>query len=315
MKRILHVFTVGYHAYIIGFLNLVQRYIDSSAFRNEEQDKQFRHKSTDQEPGPPRLIVRGDDMGSSRSANEAIVRCFEEGIETSIEVMVPPPWFPEAVAMLARIPTADVGIHLTLTSEWENVKWRPLSDCPSLQDANGYFYPMVQPNIHYPKQSLVENNWKLADIEKEFRVQIEVAQEHIPRISHVSGHMYCTSMNKDVRALVRRLCQEYNLGHSDDSLRAKGVRFVGFAGAHTTLDEKVDSFEKMLGKLKPGKTYMFIEHPGLDTPEARAIHHKGYENVAADRQGITDLWTHPRIQALITQKGIQLISYSQLDLQ
>ncbi|GAB3506487.1 hypothetical protein GCM10027341_39620 [Spirosoma knui] len=313
MKRILHVFIVGYYTYIVGFLNLLQQYIENAASWREERAKRHGDKSTDQEPRPPRLIVRGDDMGSSHSANEAIVRCFEEGIETSIEVMVPPPWFPEAVAMLAKIPTADVGIHLTLTSEWENLKWRPISDCPSLQDANGYFYPMVQPNIHYPKQSLVENNWQLADIEKEFRAQIEVAQKHIPQISHVSGHMYCTSMNKEVKALVSRLCKEYNLEHSDDSLRAKGVRFVGFAGAHSTLAEKLGSFEKMLAKLKPGKTYIFIEHPGLDTPEARAFRHKGYENVAADRQGVTDLWTHPRIRALIAQNGIQLINYSQID--
>src|SRR5262245_41898293 len=83
---------------------------------------------------PPRLIVRGDDMGYSHSGNEAILKCYKEGIETSIEVIVPSPWFPEAAKMLADNPGVDVGIHLALTSEWDNVKWRPLSDCPSLRD-------------------------------------------------------------------------------------------------------------------------------------------------------------------------------------
>lgn len=262
---------------------------------------------------PPRLIIRGDDMGYSHAGNEAILRCFKEGVETSIEVLVPSPWFPEAVSMLTTIPTADIGIHLTLTSEWDNMKWRPVSDCPSLRNADGYFYPMVYPNKNYPKQSVVENNWQLADVEKEFRAQIEVAQKHIPRISHVSGHMGCTSLNDEVKALVNRLCSEYHLTYSDNSIRDKGVQFVGFVGAHTTLDEKLTSFEKMLGSLEAGKTYVFVEHPGLDTPEVRGIYHIGYENVATDRQGVTDLWTHPRIRQFITQKGIQLISYSQID--
>ena len=77
---------------------------------------------------PPRLIVRGDDMGYSHSGNEAILKCYKQGIETSIEVIVPSPWFPEAVKILAENPAVDVGVHLALSSEWDNVKWRPVSD-------------------------------------------------------------------------------------------------------------------------------------------------------------------------------------------
>src|SRR4029078_6203134 len=90
----------------------------------------------------PRLIVRGDDMGFSHAANEELIKCYKEGIQRSIEVIVPSPWFPEAVKLLAKEPGIDVGVHLTLTSEWENIKWRPLTDCPSLTDSSGYFYPM-----------------------------------------------------------------------------------------------------------------------------------------------------------------------------
>lgn len=79
----------------------------------------------------PRLIVRGDDMGFSHSGNEALIKTYKEGIERSIEVIVPSPWFPEAVKMLAENPTVDVGIHLAITSEWDNVKWRPVSHSPS----------------------------------------------------------------------------------------------------------------------------------------------------------------------------------------
>ncbi|WP_018617975.1 polysaccharide deacetylase family protein [Spirosoma luteum] len=258
---------------------------------------------------PPRLIIRGDDMGYAHSGNEALITCYKDGIETSIEVLVPSPWFPEAVQLLAENPTVDVGIHLTLSSEWDNLKWRPVSDCPSLRDADGYFYPMIYPNKNYPKRSVVENNWQLADVEKEFRAQIELALKKIPRISHISGHMGCTSMGDDVKALVKKLAQEYKI---DIDPVAKGVTSIGYIGAHATSEEKIAGFMKMLERLEPGKTYLFVDHPGLDTPELKAIHHIGYEQVTQDRQGVTDCWTNDRVKALIKTKGVQLISYKDL---
>src|SRR5664280_1858092 len=142
-----------------------------------------------------RLIVRGDDMGFTHSGNEALIKAYKNGIETSIEVIVASPWFPEAVKLLQQNPGVDVGIHLALTSEWENIKWRPVSDCASLKDSSGYFFPMVYPNKNYPGQSIKENHWKIEDIEKEFRAQIELALKKIPRISHVSGHMGCEAVS------------------------------------------------------------------------------------------------------------------------
>ncbi|GAB3951129.1 hypothetical protein GCM10028805_30620 [Spirosoma harenae] len=248
-------------------------------------------------------------MGYSHAGNEALIKCFKDGIETSIEVLVPSPWFPEAVKLLAENPTVDVGIHLSLSSEWDNIKWRPVSDCPSLRDADGYFYPMIYPNKNYPKRSVVENDWQLADVEKEFRAQLELALKKIPRISHFSGHMGCTDMGNDVKELVKKLSKEYKI---DIVPRDRGVNSISYIGAHATSQEKIDSFMKMLESLEAGKTYLFVDHPGLNTPEVQAIHHIGYEQVAIDRQGVTDTWTDPRVKALIKTKGIQLISYKDL---
>jgi chitin disaccharide deacetylase len=258
---------------------------------------------------PPRLIVRGDDMGFSHSGNQALIKAYKEGIERSIEVIVPSPWFPEAVKMLAENPGVDVGIHLAITSEWDNVKWRPVSDCASITDADGYFYPMIWPNKNYPNQALLQNNFKASDVEKEFRAQIELALKKIPRITHISGHMGCTNMNDSVKAIAKKLAQEYKL---DIDLEELGVKGVGYDGAHKTFAEKKQSFTNMLNKLQAGNTYLFVDHPGLNTPELQAISHIGYENVAEDRQGVTDIWTDKDIMALIKQKGIQLISYKDL---
>lgn len=260
-----------------------------------------------------RLIVRGDDMGYSHSGNLALIKCSKEGIQTSIEIIVPSPWFPEAVKFLKENPNIDVGIHLALTSEWDNVKWRPLTDCPSLRTPDGYFYPMVNPNANYPKMSIKENAWKIEDVEKELRAQIETALKDLPgRISHLSAHMGCTWLSDETRALEAKLAKEYKIDIFDMSLKDLGVTYAPFDGPHATKEEKISSFIKMLAKLEKGKTYLFVEHPGFDNEELRAISHIGYENVAADRQGVTDLYTSEEVKAEIKKKGIQLVSYKDL---
>ncbi|QHT65443.1 ChbG/HpnK family deacetylase [Rhodocytophaga rosea] len=258
---------------------------------------------------PARLIIRGDDMGYTHSGNLAIMKAYKEGIEKSIEVIVPSPWFPEAVKMLGQIPDADVGIHLALTSEWDHVKWRPLTDCPSLRDEDGYFYPMIQKNKNYPGRALTENQWKIEDVEKEFRAQIELALKKIPRISHVSAHMGCSNISPQVKELTRKLAREYKIDIDPASL---GVTSISYAGPQLTRAEKESSFINMLGQLKAGETYLFVEHPGFDDAELRAVHHIGYENVADDRQGVTDMWTSEKVKAEIKKRNIQIISYKDL---
>lgn len=253
-----------------------------------------------------RLVVRGDDMGYTHSGNEAIIKCYKEGIESSIEVLVASPWFPEAVKLLKQNPGIDVGIHLDLTSEWENVKWRPLSDCPSLKDSGGYFYPMVFQNPNYPGRSISENKWKIEDVEKEFRAQIEMALKYIPNASHFSAHMGCTNLSPEVKALTKRLAKEYKIPVDPDLEYVGGV---GYDGPHKTPEEKVQSFINMLNKLEPGKTYIFVDHPGLNDDELKAVYHIGYEDVCTDRQGVTDLYTNEKVKAVIKQKGIKLIGY------
>src|SRR5690554_752068 len=137
-----------------------------------------------------RLLVRADDMGASRSANLAAIEAYEKGIVRSVEVMVPGAWFEEAAILLRDRPELDVGIHLTLTSEWTGVKWRPLTHCPSITDDSGYFLPFVWTNQTLPQpNSIVERSWNIDEIEAELRAQIELGLQRIPHVSHLSEHM------------------------------------------------------------------------------------------------------------------------------
>ena len=129
--------------------------------------------------------------------------------------MVPCGWFPEAVKMLNENPGLDVGVHVVLTSEWENIKWRPLTDSPSLTDADGYFYPTIWSRKGAPPgTALREANWKIEEIEKEMRAQIELAMRKIPHVSHLTCHMGCSGWDPKVRELWTRLAKEYKLDNS-----------------------------------------------------------------------------------------------------
>ena len=240
----------------------------------------------------PRLIVRADDMGSFRAANIACLKGYQQGIETSIEVMAVGSWFPEAVRLLKENPGIDVGLHLAFTSEWENVKWRPLTHCPSLCDENGYFLPMMRPNKAYPGKAILENKWDIKEVEQEARAQIEMALRNIPQLSHVSGHMGSTGFDPQVSDLMKRLSEEYHLPMIDrvSAMDKYGFIYKGYDGPSKTGAEKEASFLKMLDSLQPGQTYMFVDHPSLDNEEMQTVGHVGYEHVAMDRQGVTDLF-------------------------
>ncbi len=257
--------------------------------------------------GNIKLLIRADDIGSSHAANRACINSYTHGIARSVEVMVNCSWFPEAVEMLKQHPRYDVGVHLMLTSEWDNVKWRPLTYAPSLVDENGYFFPMVWPNDNYPPGRTIRGaNWKIEEIEQEMRAQIELAMKHIPQVSHISAHMGFTSMDASVSEVAQKLAVEYGL-HIDLS-KHNFQRMPGWK-REQTIDEKIDTFVENIKNLTPGN-YLFVEHPAYDEPEMRATFHTGYTDVAEDRDHVTRIFTSPRVLQAIKEKGIVLVGYN-----
>ncbi|MEM7348876.1 MAG: ChbG/HpnK family deacetylase [Chloroflexota bacterium] len=116
---------------------------------------------------PITLLVRADDIGFSHAANLACIDVFKHGICRSVELMAPCSWFPEAVALLQANPTYDVGVHLTMTSEWDNLKWRPLSTARSIVTDDGYFHTRYRKREEYPDEITFEDSaWTPEDVEQ-----------------------------------------------------------------------------------------------------------------------------------------------------
>jgi len=253
------------------------------------------------------LLVRADDMGVCQAANEACIRCYREGIVRSVEVIVPGAWFLDAVRLLKENPGLDAGVHLCLTSEWERCKWRPLTHAPSLVDQDGYFRPMTSQRKDFPPDTgFLEAQPRLDEVERELRAQIELAKRRLPRVSHVSAHMFTAVCTPPLRALTARLAQQYKLRLEDTGLSFAG----GFPG--NTPSEREAALLKLVQGLAPGR-WLLVEHPGLDTPEMRALGHLGYYNVAAERDAVTKAFTSERVKQAIQTRGIKLMSYSDLE--
>jgi predicted glycoside hydrolase/deacetylase ChbG (UPF0249 family) len=263
-----------------------------------------------------RLIVQGDDLGSSHAANEGFVRCYQDGIMRTAEVMVPCPWFEEAVRLCNENPGLEVGVHLTLTSEWDKVKWRPLTHAPSLVNPDGYFFQMTgsgwPPGVTWPPHTAFkEADVKIEDVEKELRAQIELAKRRIANVTHVTAHMGTAACRPELKHLVSRLAKEYELITWDD-LTEKGLKYAGGWGSNSdTPDQRAAALAEKLRQLEPG-TWLIIEHPGLDTPEMRALDHPGSANVAQARSGVTRAFTSPEVKRIVAERGIQLVTYADL---
>jgi predicted glycoside hydrolase/deacetylase ChbG (UPF0249 family) len=151
------------------------------------------------------LIVHADDIGVARSVNIASARAFESGGVTSGSVMVPCPWFPDFAAYYREHQPLDVGIHVTLTAEWDYYKWggiSPAGEIPSLLDENGYFYSTVEE---------VGEHADPAEVEKEIRAQIERALALGIRPTHLDTHMGSVMATPELVQIYLKLGREYDL--------------------------------------------------------------------------------------------------------
>jgi predicted glycoside hydrolase/deacetylase ChbG (UPF0249 family) len=252
-----------------------------------------------------KLIVRADDIGSCHAANVACIKSYREGIARSVEVMAPCPWFNEAAKMLRENPGYDVGVHLTLTSEWQSYKWGPLTQAPSLVGPNGHFYPTTSQRSDFPPHTgFLQSKWNIHEVEKELRAQIELARKEIPQVSHLSSHMGTPTCTPELRALVQKLAAEYKL--TFETPGAKHFRWS--ASSDATAAQREAALIKALEQLTPG-VWILVEHPGLDTEEMRAIGHEGYWNVAEHRDAVTRAFTSEKVKEVIKKRGIQVVSY------
>ncbi len=128
------------------------------------------------------VILHVDDMGMSYDSNLGGIRAMDEGVATSVSVMMPCPWVPGFVRYLKEHPKVDAGLHLTLTSEWQDYRWPPLTGTasPNLLDTEGCLWRSVEELAQHATPD---------DVEREFESQLARARRMGFEPTHFDTHM------------------------------------------------------------------------------------------------------------------------------
>ena len=269
------------------------------------------------------VIIHADDIGMCHSSVAAFRELYDVGIITSGAVMVPCPWFLAAIGLKEEFPEIDLGVHLTLTSEWKQYRWGPISTRDQLSgliDPEGYFYSeteLAQLNLDpkFGRQELDEQ------ISRVFQ------SGHFP--SHLDTHMGTVAHPKLMSAYIE-LGLKYQLPLMMFRMDEMGWRNFGLDAESSKVvcqiseqlekmefplldniramslqdpDNRLERVKEEFNNLPPGITH-FIIHPSVDSQEIRAI--------APDwrcRVGDYEVFRNDSLLKFLNNEGIHRIGY------
>lgn len=252
---------------------------------------------------PVFLIVRGDDMGMTHACNLAVEKSFNQGILTCASLIVPSPWFEEAARMCRENSGWCIGVHLTLNGEWRDYRWKPVTpvtEVPSLVDEDGYFYPTTE--------AFLAAQPHLKEVDRELRAQVKLALKRKIDVQYIDTHMDTARATPELREIVIQISRDFGLPLSRES----GENPLSIY--EVPPEEKEKALVEELRNLSPG-LWLLVVHPGLDTPEERALkdaNPEGLPDVAANRAAVTRAITSRKIKKVIVKRGIKLIDYRKL---
>ena len=255
------------------------------------------------DPDARPVVFNGDDLGMCRAQNEATLAALVDGHLSSATLMVPCPWA-YAAARDAIAASAPVGVHLTLTSEWDRYRWRSLNGDPSLADADG-FLPRDLGGLFATAT--------LDAARAECFAQVEQALAWGVDVTHVDSHMGANQVREDFFDIYLDVAAEFDLPlrmapivleepqgfPQRDAAAARGLWFCDdlvLAGGDA------DLWRGLLELRRPGVTECFV-HAALDTPELHA---------AADDadQRVTDHWLATSPESPFA--GLDLVTYTEI---
>ena len=265
------------------------------------------------------LIVHADDLGMAHSINDATIKAFATGLVKSGSIMIPCSWVPEIADYARKNPDADLGLHLTLTSEWRFYRWGPLLSrerVGSLFDENGYLRLTEQDAA---KHALVN------EVELEIRAQIERARKLGIQPTHLDSHMGTLYQSKELFETLLRVGRENKLPvrvskdffdrmpYLPTLLKPTDVVLdhVVSIDPVITADGWAKYYSDALKNLSPGVTE-FVIHLANDDEEMKAISYDHPNWGSAWRQRDYDFFTSDAFRKLLDEHKIKLITWRDL---
>ncbi|UJH68944.1 polysaccharide deacetylase family protein [Allomuricauda sp. SCSIO 65647] len=267
------------------------------------------------------LIIHADDAGLSHSENRATIECLKKGMVNSYSIMVPCPAFEEMATFAKENPAFDYGIHLTLTCEWHDYRFGPVSppeEVKSLIDHNGHFYKT--------RQELSENA-RTEEVYKELVAQMERALDFGLQPSHIDSHMYSVGASPDFFKSYKDLGKKYGL---PVFINKKLMHGVGLKVADC-IDERdfvvdnaewatFDHFKKQhlkafyqetIKNLDAGLNIILI-HPAFDDDEMKSIT-IDHPNFGSEwRQMDFETFTDEKTRLVLEENDIRLVTWREI---
>ena len=263
------------------------------------------------------LILHADDIGVAHSENVASFDALDRGAVNSGSIMMPTPWVTEVVAYAKQHPDADLGLHLTLTSEWKTYRWgglAPRDEVPSLYEPDGTL-PM--------STGVVAKRAKPEEVERELRAQIDRAYALGLKPTHVDSHMGALFETPELFRVYAKVARSYKLPF---------LHFIGapspanlaeltpndivpdasiMASRMGTPEEWRTYYLDVIRNLKPGLNWLGV-HLGHDDAELRAVT-VGYDAWNATwRQQDYDVLTSAEFGQALKEAGVILVTWREI---
>jgi hypothetical protein len=264
------------------------------------------------------LILHADDLAVAHSEDAASFDALNQHAVTSASIMVPCPWLTEVADYAKAHPDADLGLHLTLTSEWQTYRWGPVTSkdkVPSLLDPSGYLWSDTPQAIAALKTD---------EAEREIRAQIEHAIAMGIHPTHLDSHMGTLFSRPDLFAMFVKVAHEYKLPFlafiapdtpkelssllSDKDVLLNSV-VIADPSVHPS-DWKT-FYLNAIKNLKPGVTEIIV-HLGYDDAELQAVTVNHADYGSAWRQRDYNVMTSPEFKKAMEDNHVILIAWKDL---
>ena len=264
------------------------------------------------------LIINADDLAMSHSENDASLTALDQKLVTSATVMVPAPWFGEVAAYARMHPDADLGLHLTLTAEWQTFRWGPVTPrtlVPSLVGPDGFFYSTTE---EFARHAKVE------EVEIEVRAQIERAKSVGLDPTHLDAHMHALYATPQLFAVLRKVAREYKLPIRMARNEQVFRDLLPYVDAADPFPDAIfsplgdvqpaawkDYYLNVVKNLQPGVTELFV-HLAHDDAEMRAVTVNFPVWDAAWRQRDVDVISSSEFRKALADNHVILIGWRQI---
>jgi hypothetical protein len=263
------------------------------------------------------LIIHADDIALAHSVDQASMDALDSRAVSCGSIMIPCPWLSEVAAYVKSHPDADLGLHLTLTSEWKSYRWGPVAsrrEVAGLIDPGGYLWP---------DSPLVTKSAKPAEVELEIRAQIETALKAGIRPTHLDSHMG-TLFTPQYFPTYVKLAREYRIPFL--ALRmmtaAPGMLeqikdsdiipdAVAMANEGVRPERWMEYYVGIIRSLKPGLTEMIV-HLGKDDAELQAVMEGHPAFGSAWRQRDFDAMTSPAFRKALEDNHVLLVGWKEI---